>query len=102
MHMGGQATERGYRWDGDDLILETHIQAKAAREAFAGVHNGRLKVLTNAAPAKGQANRRLLAFLAGSFGVAKSCVELLRGETSREKTWRISAPKHLPDFIDRP
>jgi uncharacterized protein (TIGR00251 family) len=92
----------GYLWDGTDLIIETHVQPRASREGFAGEHNGRIKIQTSAAPTQGKANARLRAYLARSFGVPKTQIELLRGETSREKTWRIPNPRRLPPFISRP
>jgi uncharacterized protein (TIGR00251 family) len=92
----------GYLWDGPDLIIETHVQPRASREGFAGEHNGRIKILVSAPPTQGKANARLREYLARSFGVPKTRIELLRGETSREKTWRIPNPRRLPAFISRP
>jgi len=48
----------------------------------------------------GQANAYLRAFLADLFGVAKSQVTLLAGETGRDKRWRIAAPKRWPPGIE--
>jgi uncharacterized protein YggU (UPF0235/DUF167 family) len=39
-------------------------------------------------------------FLAALFGVAKSRVTLLAGETGRDKRWRIIAPKRWPPGIE--
>jgi len=62
-----------YRWDGDDLILDCHLQPKASRDEFAGLHGERLKIRLTAPPVEGKANAHLLAFLAAAFGVAKTC-----------------------------
>ena len=33
-----------YRWDGEDLILDCHLQPKASSDGFAGLHGDRLKI----------------------------------------------------------
>ena len=87
-----------YRWDGDDLIIDCHLQPKASKDEFAGLHGERLKIRLTAPPVEGKANAHLLAFLAGAFGVAKSQVSLESGELNRQKRVRIRAPRRLPDL----
>ncbi|OGJ77715.1 hypothetical protein A2412_01850 [Candidatus Peribacteria bacterium RIFOXYC1_FULL_58_8] len=53
--------------------------------------DGILKIDLAAAPEDGQANAALIQFLAKEFGVAKSHVEILKGQTSRTKAVRIRA-----------
>ncbi len=85
-----------FRWDGEDLILDCHLQPKASCDEFAGLHGERLKIRLTAPPVEGKANAHLLAFLGAAFGVAKSQVELLSGELNRQKRVRIRQPKKLP------
>lgn len=85
-----------FRWDGDALILDCHLQPKASNDAFAGLHGERLKIRLTAPPVDGKANAHLLAFLAAAFGVAKSQVSLESGQQSRQKRVRIQAPGKLP------
>lgn len=92
-------TPSWYRWDGEDLILELHVQPGARREALAGEHSGRLKVRIQAPPVEGRANRGLIRFLAGLFGVAPRDVRLLRGESGRDKRLCIHRPATLPAEI---
>ena len=87
-----------FRWDGDDLILDCHLQPKASCDEFAGLHGERLKIRLSAPPVDGKANAHLLAFLGSAFGVAKSQVELVSGELNRHKRVRINQPKRLPDL----
>ncbi len=63
---------------------------------------GRFRVRIAAPPADGQANAHLREFLAALFGVAKSRVTLLAGETGRDKRWRVAAPRRLPPGIEPP
>ncbi|HSX91080.1 MAG TPA: DUF167 domain-containing protein [Pseudomonas sp.] len=88
-----------YRWDGQDLILECHLQPKASSDAFAGLHGERLKIRLTAPPVDGKANAQLLAFLARAFAVAKSQVSLESGLQSRLKRVRIQQPQRLPEEL---
>jgi uncharacterized protein (TIGR00251 family) len=84
------------RWDGEDLLLDCHLQPKASRDEFAGLQGERLKIRLTAPPVDGKANAHLQAFLAQAFGVAKRQVVLEAGELSRLKRVRIRQPAILP------
>ena len=79
------------------LILTLHVQPGARRTEIAGLYGDALKIRLAAPPVDGKANAELVRFLAGAFGVAQRAVTLLRGETSRQKTVRIEAPRLRPD-----
>ncbi|MBP8262571.1 DUF167 domain-containing protein [Pseudomonas fluvialis] len=87
-----------FRWDGADLLLDCHLQPKASKDEFAGLHGERLKIRISAPPIDGRANAQLLAFIAKAFGVAKSQVSLDSGDSSRQKRVRIQAPRQLPEL----
>ena len=53
------------------------------------IEDGQLAIKTRAKPQDGAANRALCEMIARAFGIAKSRCDLLRGETAREKTFRI-------------
>ncbi|HHH47136.1 MAG TPA: YggU family protein [Thiotrichales bacterium] len=91
-----------WRWDGEDLILDVHVQPRARRDEIVGRHGDRLKIRITAPPVEGRANRHLCAFLAEACGVARSDVRLLSGEGGREKRVRIHAPRILPRGIPAP
>lgn len=69
----------------DGVVLRVHAVPGASREGVVGVHDNALKLATTAAPERGKANRRLLALLAGSLGIPSRQLELVSGETGREK-----------------
>lgn len=59
--------------------------ADTAGDAVSG--GGRmLKIAVNAVPEDGKANRALIEFLANEWGLPKSALSLLSGDTSRQKT----------------
>ena len=88
-----------FRWDGEDLVIDCHLQPKASKDEFAGLHGERLKIRLTAPPVEGKANAHLLAFLGKAFGVAKSLVTLESGELNRQKRVRIHAPQKLPEAL---
>lgn len=84
------------RQDGEDIILECHLQPKASNDGFAGLQAERLKIRLTAPPVDGKANAHLQAFLAKAFAVAKRDVVLEAGELNRHKRVRIRNAKQLP------
>ena len=90
-----------FRWDGDTLILELRLQARASGNALIGVSNGRLRVRVSAAPVDGAANQKMIAMLAKEFGVAKSRVRLLAGASKRDKRAAIEGPQRRPACLER-
>lgn len=91
-----------YRWDQQDLTLHLRIQPKASRDAFIGPYGeNEYKIAITAPPVDGKANRHLLKFLAKTFGLPASRIELISGKSSRSKTVLLKSPRVLPiEFED--
>jgi uncharacterized protein len=79
------------------ITLEIHAQPAAKQTGVAGVHGGALKIRLAAPAVDGKANAELTRFLAAAFGVPQRNVRLVRGETGRRKTVRITGPVARPD-----
>ena len=95
-----------YRWEGDLLILSVRVQPKASSDEIVGpaadaLGGESLKVRITAPPVDGKANAHLVKFLAKAFGVAKSRVVVVAGDSGRQKRVQISAPAKLPLSIQR-
>lgn len=90
-----------YRWQDDDLLLTVKVQPKASRDEISGIQDGALKIRITAPPVDGKANKHLVAYLAKLFRVPKSAIELLAGETGRNKRLLIHRPAKLPEQIRR-
>ena len=66
--------------------LAVRVTPRASRNEINGVLNdGTIKVHLAADPAEGNMNVELLAFLAEVLGVPKTRVEIVAGETGRDK-----------------
>lgn len=69
----------------DGLILSLKISPNASKNEIIKTEDG-LKIKVTAQPIDGKANKALVEFLAKQFKVPKTSIEILRGETSKEKT----------------
>jgi uncharacterized protein (TIGR00251 family) len=74
-------------------VLPVHAQPRARKAGILGEHAGALKVAVTASPEDGRANEALAQLLAKTLGFKRSQVELLSGETSREKRFLIQMSK---------
>ncbi len=90
-----------YLWQGEDLILQCHLQPKASSDEIVGIHGDRLKLRITAPPVDGKANEHIIKWFSKLFQVPKSDIEILQGELGRHKTLRIRSPKALPEYIAR-
>jgi uncharacterized protein (TIGR00251 family) len=75
-----------------DGVVTVDIAAKprSSREGVGPVQGDRLVVSVNAPPVDGTANEAVIRVLAETFGVPRSSVTIIRGETGRKKTVRIA------------
>ncbi len=73
-----------------DTILKVYLQPKSSKNEMVGPYRDGIKVKVTAPPIEGKANEALIRFLAKEFRISPSCIEIIRGHHSREKTLRIS------------
>ncbi|EDR26129.1 hypothetical protein, conserved [Entamoeba dispar SAW760] len=69
-----------------NVIIEIEIKPNAKTSELQGVEDGILKVAIDAPPIDGKANTEVIAFMASTFGIKKSNVSLIKGQTSHHKT----------------
>ena len=73
----------------DGTILLVRAQPGARRNEIRGVQDGMLKVCVTQSPEKGKANKAIIGLLCKSLGLKKSQIELISGETSRQKRFLV-------------
>jgi hypothetical protein len=75
------------------VTLAVRAQPGAKKTAITGVYGegpvAQLKIAVHAPPLEGRANQALIAFLAETFSIPKSAVELVSGELSRSKVFLL-------------
>jgi uncharacterized protein len=72
------------------LTVDIAVKPRSSREGVGPVLGDRLCVAVNAPPVDGKANEAVVRVLAETFGIARSAVTIVRGETGRKKTVRLA------------
>lgn len=74
----------------DGLILTLRISPNASKNEIIKEETG-IKVKITAQPIDGKANKALIDFLSKQFKIPKSYFEIVRGESSKDKTILIKS-----------
>ena len=69
-------------------VIEVRVTPKASADRIA-VEEGRIRISVTTVPEGGRANAAVGKLLAKAMGIAPSRLYLLRGETSRDKQFRV-------------
>jgi uncharacterized protein (TIGR00251 family) len=73
----------------EGCVLPVRAQPGAKRVGVQGEQNGALKVAVTAPPQDGRANEALLEVLRQALGLKRSQLELLSGQTARDKRFLV-------------
>lgn len=71
------------------VTLRLRVQPRAPRTEIIGEHAGAIKLRVAAPPVDGKANEECRRFLAKLFEVSATSVEIISGDSSRDKVIRI-------------
>jgi len=74
----------------EDIILKVYLQPKSSKNEIVGPYRDGIKIKVTAPPVEGKANDALIRFLAKELSIPPSCIEMMKGHHSREKTVKIS------------
>jgi len=72
------------------VIFTVRVVPRASKSEIVGEHDGALKVRIASPPVDGAANAELVKLLAKTFGVSKSQIEIIAGQTSKTKQIKIT------------
>jgi uncharacterized protein len=88
--------------------LHVHVAARAGRDEIRGRHGDALRVRVQAPPVNGRANEAVRSLLGAAFGVPDARVELVSGDRSRLKRFRLhglaraAAEHRLEELLNPP
>jgi len=74
----------------DGIIIEVRVIPRSSKKEIAGVVDNVVKVKLTAPPVDGAANEQLIEVLSKQFNVKKSGIIILKGESSKRKTIKIT------------
>ena len=89
-----------YAWDGDELVLNVLGTPGAKRDKILSPRGNELKISVKVAPEQGKATEYMIKFLAKTFGVKKTDIRVVFGQTTINKQFRIKNPTKLIDGIE--
>ena len=72
-----------------DTLLKVRVQPGSSRNEIAGKREGAVIIRVTAPPADGKANKAACKLLAELCGIPPSRVEVIRGESRRDKVVRL-------------
>jgi uncharacterized protein (TIGR00251 family) len=72
------------------VVFNVRVVPRASKSEIVGELDGALKVRIASPPVDGAANSELIKLLSKAFGVSKSEVEIIGGQTSKTKQVKIS------------
>ncbi len=73
----------------DGTYINIYVQPRAAKNGFAGIHDGAIKLRITAPPVDGKANSMVIAILAKLLHLPKANISLSSGRQSRKKRFKI-------------
>lgn len=68
------------------FLLNLRISPNASKNEIIKSDDGSIKVKIAAQPVDGKANKALIEFLSKTFKIPKTSIDIVRGETSKDKT----------------
>lgn len=71
------------------LTLKIKVEPRSSRAGVVGPYGDALKVKLTSPPVEGRANRELIEVLAKEFGVSKKDVEIISGQSSKNKMVKL-------------
>ncbi|NLX26654.1 MAG: YggU family protein [Lentisphaerae bacterium] len=78
---------------GNSIIINVRVVPRATKDGVAGLLGTEaLKIRIQAPPVEGKANAYLVKYLSKHWKISRSDIEILSGETGRNKRIRISNP----------
>jgi len=72
------------------ITLKVKVEPKSSRKGISGLLGDSLKVKVHAPPVGGAANEELIEILSKEFGIKKSDIQIVKGNSSRDKIVEIA------------
>lgn len=84
------------------LIFKVRVVPRASCSELVGEHDGALRVRIAAPPVDGAANDELVRLLARAFGVPRSAIAIIGGQTAKLKTVCVAGGRAAVLMSDKP
>ncbi len=79
----------------NEFILKIKVEPRSSRAGVVGLYGDALKVKLTSPPVEGKANKELIEVLAKEFNVAKKDIEIIAGQSSKNKTVKLTGVQDI-------
>jgi uncharacterized protein (TIGR00251 family) len=73
----------------EGIVLNIRVQPRSSRNQMSGLHGDALTLKLTSPPVEGAANKQCISFLAKCLGISRSSVEIIAGQKSRSKKFKL-------------
>lgn len=85
-----------------ELTIKIKVEPRSSKSGIVGPYGDALKVKLTSPPVEGKANKELIEVLAKAFGVAKKDIEIISGESSKNKIIKLrSVPSKSESLLSK-
>ena len=89
-----------YKIENDTLTLNVLVTPNSKQTKILKPHGDELKISISTQPQKGKATKDLVKFLATEFGVKVKDIDIIYGEFTPHKQFKIKNPKKFPSVFN--
>ncbi len=82
----------------EHVIIKIKVEPRSSKSGIIGIYGDALKVKLTSPPVDGKANKELIEVLAKGFGIHKKNVEIISGQSSKNKTVKLVGVKNIDDW----
>ncbi len=79
----------------NEIILKIKVEPRSSKSGIVGPYGDALKVKLTSPPVEGKANKELIEVLAKELGIRKKDIEIVSGQSSKNKTVKISSANDI-------
>ena len=72
-----------------ELTIKIKVEPRSSKSGVVGPYGDTLKVKLTSPPVEGKANKELIEVLAKAFGIAKKDIEIISGQSSKNKIVKL-------------
>jgi uncharacterized protein (TIGR00251 family) len=85
----------------NELTIKIKVEPRSSKSGIVGPHGDALKVKLMSPPVEGKANKELIEVLARELKVKKKDIEIVAGQSSKNKVVRISGITSIEERIKK-
>jgi hypothetical protein len=79
------------------ITIKIKVEPRSSRKGISGVMADTLKIRVNSPPVGGAANEELIDILSEEFGIRKTAIKIVRGNSSKDKLVEVVGMDSIPE-----